>query len=39
MFTAVISRLGQAVSGETSLDEAYKRIDADIAQQIAERKK
>jgi alpha-1,4-digalacturonate transport system substrate-binding protein len=35
----VISRLGQAVSGETSLDEAYKRIDADIAQQIAERKK
>jgi len=27
------------VSGETSLDEAYKRIDSDIAQQIAERKK
>ncbi len=39
IFNAVISRLGQAISGETTLDEAYKRIDADIAQQIAERKK
>jgi alpha-1,4-digalacturonate transport system substrate-binding protein len=39
IFNAVISRLGQAVSGETTLDEAYKRISADIAQQIAERNK
>jgi alpha-1,4-digalacturonate transport system substrate-binding protein len=39
IFSAVISRLGQAISGEISLDEAYKRIDADIAQQLAERKK
>jgi alpha-1,4-digalacturonate transport system substrate-binding protein len=39
IFNAAISRLGQAVSGEISLDEAYKRIDADIAQQLAERKK
>jgi len=39
IFNAVISRLGQAVSGETTLDEAYKRITADVAQQIAERNK
>jgi alpha-1,4-digalacturonate transport system substrate-binding protein len=39
LFNAAISRLGQAVSGEISLDEAYKRIDSDTRQQIAERKK
>ena len=39
IFNAVISRLGQAISGEGSLDEAFKRIESDIAQQIAERKK
>jgi alpha-1,4-digalacturonate transport system substrate-binding protein len=39
IFNAVISRLGQAVSGETTLDEAYQRIPADVAQQIAERAK
>lgn len=39
LFNAVISRVGQAVTGETALDEAYKRIEADIAQQLAERKK
>jgi alpha-1,4-digalacturonate transport system substrate-binding protein len=39
MFNVVISRLGQAVSGEIPLEQAYKRIDDDIAQQIAERKK
>jgi alpha-1,4-digalacturonate transport system substrate-binding protein len=39
LFNATVSRLGQAVSGETGLDEAYRRIEADIAQQIAERKK
>ena len=39
IFNAVISRLGQAVSGETKLDEAYKRIAADVEQQIAERAK
>ena len=39
IFNAVISRLGQAISGETTLDEAYKRITADVAQQIAERNK
>jgi len=35
----VISRVGQVVSGEATLDEAYKRIEQDVAQQIAERKK
>lgn len=39
IFNAVISRIGQAVAGETTLDEAYKRIASDIDQQIAERKK
>ena len=39
IFNAVISRLGQAISGETTLDEAEKRITADVAQQIAERNK
>ena len=39
IFNAVISRLGQAIAGEATLDEAYKRITADIEQQIAERTK
>lgn len=39
IFNAVISRIGQAVSGEIALDEAYKRIASDVAQQIAERGK
>jgi len=39
IFNAVISRVGQVVAGESKTDEAYKRIEADITQQIAERKK
>lgn len=39
IFNAVISRIGQAISGETTLDEAYKRIASDVDQQIAERNK
>lgn len=39
IFNVVISRLGQAIAGEGSLEDAYKRITQDIAQQIAERKK
>jgi alpha-1,4-digalacturonate transport system substrate-binding protein len=39
IFNASISRIGQAISGEGTLDEAYKRIESDVAQQIAERKK
>ena len=37
MFNAIISRLGQAIVGEMTLDEAYQRIEQDIEQQIAER--
>lgn len=39
IFNAVMSRVGQVVAGESQPDEAYKRIEADITQQIAERKK
>lgn len=39
VFNAAISRLGQAIAGEISLEDAYKRIDADVAQQVAERNK
>jgi alpha-1,4-digalacturonate transport system substrate-binding protein len=39
ILNAVISRLGQAVSGEITLDESYKRISSDIEQQLAERNK
>jgi alpha-1,4-digalacturonate transport system substrate-binding protein len=39
IFNAVLSRVGQVVAGESQPDEAYKRIEADITQQIAERKK
>lgn len=39
ILNAVISRLGQAVAGEVTLDEAYKRISGDIEQQLAERNK
>lgn len=39
IFNAVMSRVGQVVAGESKVDDAYKRIEADITQQIAERKK
>ncbi len=39
MFSAIISRLGQAIVGEMTLDEAYDRIEQDVEQQIAERKR
>lgn len=39
MFNAIISRLGQAIVGEMSLDEAYGRMETDIEQQIAEKKR
>ena len=39
IFNAVISRIGQVIAGEGTLEDAYKRIESDIAQQIAERKK
>jgi alpha-1,4-digalacturonate transport system substrate-binding protein len=37
IFNAVISWLGQAISGETGLEETYKRIQSGVEQQIAER--
>lgn len=37
LFNAIISRLGQAVVGEMSMDEAYQRIAEDIDTQVAER--
>ena len=37
LFNAIISRLGQAVVGEMSMDEAYQRITEDIETQVAER--
>jgi alpha-1,4-digalacturonate transport system substrate-binding protein len=36
VYAASISRLGQVVSGEMSLDDAYQRIEADVASQIEE---
>ena len=39
VFNATISRLGQVVVGELSLDDALQRIDSEVAQQIAERAK
>lgn len=39
ILNAVISRLGQAVSGEITLEDSYKRISGDIEQQLAERNK
>lgn len=39
VFNAAISRLGQAIAGEGTLEDAYKRIEADVAQQVAERNK
>ncbi len=39
MFNALISRLGEAIVGELTLDEAYTRMTTDIEQQIAEKKR
>jgi alpha-1,4-digalacturonate transport system substrate-binding protein len=39
VFNAAISRIGQAVSGEITLDEAFQRIESEVAQQVAEREK
>ncbi|MCR9138961.1 MAG: ABC transporter substrate-binding protein [Alphaproteobacteria bacterium] len=39
MFNALISRLGEAIVGELTLDQAYDRMTQDIEQQIAEKKR
>ncbi len=36
IYPAVISRLGQVVAGEMTLDDAYARIETDIQQKVAE---
>lgn len=35
-YGALVSRIGQAIAGEISLDEAYARIDSDIAAKVKE---
>ncbi len=37
MFNALISRLGEAIVGELTLDEAFDRMTQDVEQQIAEK--
>ena len=39
MFNALISRLNEAIMGELTLDQAYERMEQDIQQQIAEKKR
>ncbi|MCG8511987.1 MAG: ABC transporter substrate-binding protein [Rhodospirillales bacterium] len=39
LFNAIISRLGQTVVGELTLDDAYKRMVQDIETQMAEKKR
>lgn len=38
-YTALVTRIGQAMAGEMSLDDAFKRMDSDIAEQVAQAKK
>jgi alpha-1,4-digalacturonate transport system substrate-binding protein len=35
-YTALVTRTGQAMAGELSLDEAFARMDSDIAEQVAQ---
>ena len=37
MFNAIISRLGQAIVGEMSLEEAWERMDEDVEKQLKEK--
>jgi alpha-1,4-digalacturonate transport system substrate-binding protein len=39
MFGALISRLGEAIVGELTLDQAFERMTQDVEQQIAEKKR
>ncbi|MCP4379821.1 MAG: carbohydrate ABC transporter substrate-binding protein [Hyphomicrobiales bacterium] len=39
MFNALISRLGEAIVGEMSLDDAFARMETDVEQQIAEKER
>ena len=39
MFNALISRLGEAIVGEITLDQAYDRMESDIEKEIAEKQR
>ncbi|MEM8958674.1 MAG: ABC transporter substrate-binding protein [Pseudomonadota bacterium] len=39
MFNALISRLGEAIVGEMTLDQAFERMSDDVAKQIAEQER
>jgi alpha-1,4-digalacturonate transport system substrate-binding protein len=39
MFNALISRLGEAIVGELTLDQAFDRMTQDVEQQLAEKKR
>ncbi len=39
MFNALISRLGEAIVGELTLDEAFARMEQDVEQQLAEQER
>lgn len=39
MFNALISRLGEAIVGELTLEQAFERMEDDIAKQIAEKER
>ena len=37
MFNAIISRLGQAIVGEMTMEEAWTRMDEDVEKQLKEK--
>ena len=37
MFNAIISRLGQAIVGEMTMEEAWARMDEDVEKQLKEK--
>lgn len=39
MFNALISRLGEAIVGELTLDQAFERMEEDVAKQLAEQER
>jgi alpha-1,4-digalacturonate transport system substrate-binding protein len=36
LFNALISRLNEAIVGELTLDQAYERMESDVAKQLEE---
>ena len=37
-YSSMVGRVSQAVAGELTLDEAYKRIDQDVADKVSQAK-